>query len=140
MMTVWLYLLVVVSMISTECCNLSNARTASDKVGGTPKIAQELTSLYDEYSSYIASHRSRAFQPSSRLVRVIDDRVVIDAVASGNVDVLKSDLESLGMQQAVAFGRIVSGELPIAAIPAMGSLSSLNFARAASALLQGGPR
>ena len=45
---------------------------------------------------------------------------------------------SLGMQRAVAFGRIVSGELPISAIPAMAGLPSLNFARAAFGLKQGG--
>jgi hypothetical protein len=71
------------------------------------------------------------------LVRVIEDRVVIDAVASGDVDVLKADLVTLGMQQAVAFGRIVSGQLPIAALPSLAALSSLNFARAVSPILQG---
>jgi hypothetical protein len=43
----------------------------------------------------------------------------------------------LGMQQAIAFGRIVSGQLPISAIPAMEGVSSLKFARAASARIQG---
>ena len=128
------YLLLIVSLISTECCNLKSAPIARDKV------APELISVYDEYSAYAASHQAGAFKPSSRLVRIIDDRVVIDAVASGDVNDLKADLESLGMRQAVAFGRMVSGELPIAAIPAMGALPSLNFARAASALLHGGPR
>lgn len=136
-MTAWLYILLMMSLISTECCNLESSQVAQNKASGMPNVAQELTTLYDEYSSYMASHRAGLFQPSSRLVRVIDDRVVIDAVASGDVNVLKSDLESLGMQQAVAFGRIVSGQLPITAIPAMGALPSLNFARAASVLLQG---
>ena len=134
-----LYMLLVVSSISTACCNLRSAQTARDKASVMPKVAQELISVYDEYSTYVASHQTGAFQPSSPLVRVIDDRVVIDAVASGDVHVLKSDLESLGMQ-AVAYGLIVSGELPISAIPAMGALASLNFARAASVLLHGGPR
>jgi hypothetical protein len=47
------------------------------------------------------------------LVRLVDNRVVVDAVASGDVNALKADLESLGMQHAVAFGRIVSGQLPV---------------------------
>ena len=102
------------------------------------KVAPELAALYNEYSSYLASHKAGVFRSKDPLVRVIDDRVVVDAVASGDVNALKSDLVSLGMQQAVAFGRIVSGQLPISAIPAMAALPSLNFARAASALLQGG--
>jgi hypothetical protein len=136
----WLYMLLMVSLISTECCNLNSAQSARDKRSGMPKVTEELSSLYDEYSTYVASYQTGVFQPSSRLMRVIDDRVVIDAVASGDVNVLKSDLESLGMRHAVAVGLIVSGELPITAIPAMGALASLNFARAASVLLQGGPR
>ncbi len=102
------------------------------------KVAPELAALYNEYSSYLASHKAGVFRSNDPLVRVIDDRVVVDAVASGDVNALKSDLMSLGMQQAVAFGRIVSGQLPISAIPAMTALPTLNFARAASALLQGG--
>jgi hypothetical protein len=65
---------------------------------------------------------------------------VIDAVASGDADVLKADLVSMGMQQAVAFGRIVSGQLPISAIPTMAALPSLQFARAAAAAVQGGQK
>ncbi|HEY7555381.1 MAG TPA: hypothetical protein VIH18_11290 [Candidatus Binatia bacterium] len=139
-MTVRLCMLLAALLVTTECCNTGGAQTAKDNAGGMAKVAVELRSVYDEYSTYVASHQGGVFQPTSRLVRVVDDRVVIDAVAAGDVDVLKSDLESLGMRHAVAFGRTVSGELPIAAIRAMGALPSLNFARAASALLQGGPR
>ena len=116
----------------------ASAQTMGDKAERMSKVAPELTSLYDEYSSYLASHSAKPFQPANPLVRVIDSRVVVDAVASGEVNVLKADLVSLGMQRAVAFGRIVSGELPISAIPAMAALPSLNFARAAFGLKQGG--
>jgi hypothetical protein len=101
------------------------------------KIAPELVALYEEYSSHSRSHHTGMFRSRDPLLRIIDDRVVIDAVASGNVDVLKSDLESLGLQRGVAFGRIVSGELPIVAIPAMAELASLNFARSALPLTEG---
>jgi hypothetical protein len=102
------------------------------------KVGPELISLYEQYSSYVKSHNAGAFQPTDRLARVIDDRVVVDAVASDDVNALKADLVSLGMQQAVAFGRVVSGQLPISAIPAMADLPSLNFARAASASMHRG--
>jgi hypothetical protein len=104
------------------------------------KLGAELIALHDEYSSYIASGKRGVFKSSNLLVQLIDDRVIIDAVASADANVLKSDLEALGMQQAVSFGRIVSGQLPIRAIPSMAELSSLNFARAATAVLQGSPR
>jgi hypothetical protein len=104
------------------------------------KVSQELTALYDEYSKYLASRQEARFQSSNSLVQVIEDRVLIDAVASGDPTVLKSDLIALGMQQAVAFGRIVSGQLPISAIPSMAALPSLKSARAAAAVLQNSPR
>jgi hypothetical protein len=134
----WLYLILTVFVVSSASCTPTSAQTTEAKVGGMSKVAPELAALYNEYSSYLASHKAGVFRSNDPLVRVIDDRVVVDAVASGDVNALKSDLMSLGMQQAVAFGRIVSGQLPISAIPAMAGLPSLNFARAASALLQEG--
>ena len=134
----WLFMLFAALLVSSASCTRTSAQTVGDKAERMSKVAQELIALYDEYSSYLASHNARAFQPADPLVRVIDDRVVVDAVASGDVNVLKADLVSLGMQQAVAFGRIVSGQLPISAIPAMAALPSLNFARAASGVTQKG--
>ena len=118
-------------------CTPTSAQTFGDKPGKMSKVSPELISLYDQYSSYVKSHNAGAFQPTDRLVRVVDDRVLIDAVASDDVDALKADLMSLGMQQAVAFGRIVSGQLPISAIPAMAALPSLNFARASASMQRG---
>ena len=134
-----LYLILALFVVSSASCTPTSAQTTEAEVGGMSKVAPELAALYNEYSSYLASHKAGVFRSNDPLVRVIDDRVVVDAVASGDVNTLKSDLMSLGMQQAVAFGRIVSGQLPISAIPAMTALPTLNFARAASALLQGGP-
>ena len=119
-------------------CTPTNAQTAGDKPGKMSKVSPELISVYKQYSSYLKSHNAGVFQPTDRLVRVVDDRVVVDAVASDDVNALKADLESLGMQQAVAFGRIVSGQLPISAIPTVAALPSLNFARAAAASMQRG--
>ena len=118
-------------------CTPTSAQTFGDKPGKMSKVSPELISLYDQYSSYVKSHNAGAFQPTDRLVRVVDARVLIDAVASDDVDALKADLMSLGMQQAVAFGRIVSGQLPISAIPAMAALPSLNFARASASMQRG---
>ena len=107
-------------------------QAAGDRPGSMSKLAPELVALYDEYSSYLASGKRGAFKAANPLVQIIEDRVVIDAVASGDTSVLKSDLLSLGMRKAVSFGRMVSGQLPIARIPTMAALPSLKFARAAS--------
>ena len=124
-------------LISTGSCGMTEAQTGGNKDRAMTKLAPELTALYDEYSRYLASHAGGVFRSDDPTVRMIDDLVVIDAVASADVDVLKSNLVSLGGKDAVAFGRIVSGQLPISAIPAMAALPSLQFARAAAGLTHG---
>ena len=93
------------------------------------KVSPELQVLYQ---AYLASQRSgQPLVVPDPLIRVVEDRVIVDVVASDGVDVLKASLVALGMEQAVAAGRIVSGQLPISKIPAMAALPDLRFARAA---------
>jgi hypothetical protein len=133
----WLSVLLAVTLVWTWGCTVAGAQAAGDKSGRGAKVAPELTALHDEFASYLASDRARPFRPGNPLVRVIEDRVVIDAVASGEASALQADLVALGMRGAAAFGRVVSGELPISSIPAMAELLSLNSARAATGIVHG---
>ena len=93
------------------------------------KVSAELQTLYRAYvESRISGQPLVAPDP---VIRVVEGRVIVDAVASDKVDELKANLVALGMEQVVSAGRIVSGQLPIAQIPAMAALPSLRFARAA---------
>jgi len=47
--------------------------------------------------------------------------VVVDTAAEGDPKALASDLEALGLGDPAVFGRMISGRLPLAAIPASGS-------------------
>ena len=132
----WLYLSLVVFLVPLASCTSRSAQANGDKFRALSKLGPGLAALYNEYSAVLASDKAGDFRSADPFVRVIEDRVLIDAVASDDVNVLKADLVSLGMQEAIAFGRIVSGQLPILAIPAMAALPSLNFARAASTMLQ----
>ena len=136
----WLHRFLVAALIWTASCAQGGVQEAAVKREQMGKVSQELTALYDEYSRYQASRQEVGFHSSNSLVQVIEDRVLIDAVASGDPTALESDLAGLGMRQAVAFGRIVSGQLPISAIPSMAALPSLKSARAAAAVLQNSPR
>src|SRR6266404_498733 len=130
----------IAALIWTVSCGQACIQQAMDKNLRMSKVSSELIALYQEYSNYLGSRQAGGFKPSSPLVQVVDDRVIVDAVSSSDANVLKSDLQVLGMQQAIAFGRNVSGQLPILAVPSLATLSSLNSATAASAFLQGGPR
>ena len=64
--------------------------------------------------------------------------VSIDTAAAGDPEVLAADLEALGLQSGAVFGRMVSGLLPMSAIPVLETLDSLQFARPAYAMAQAG--
>ena len=95
------------------------------------KISPELRALHE---AYLSAQRNRTpLPPRDPLVPVIDDRVIIDASASGDVPALQADLVALGMREAVSAGRIVSGQLPISAIGSLATLPTLQFAWPAAA-------
>jgi len=108
---------------------LLGIRTASGSDDALRKIGPELQALYQAYLASEQSGRPLVL-PNPRM-RVVENRVIVDAVASDDGGDLKGDLVALGMRNAESAGRIVSGQLPIAAIPAMAALPSLRFARAA---------
>jgi hypothetical protein len=129
-----LVLLVVLLVSLTPMPRVGRPEAA---IGGPmTKVAPELQSLYEAYRT--ALETGAPFVSTDPLVPVVDGRVTIDAVASGDVEDLKNDLVALGLDHAASAGRIVSGRLPVAAIAAMAALPSLRFARAAMAINQGG--
>jgi hypothetical protein len=107
---------------TSERAEIGRARTPT-------KVSADLARLYAAH----ASGRGSGHEPVDPSLRVVGDHVLVDAVAAGDVNVLKADLEALGMQDAVAFGRIVSGRFPVRAIGALDGLASLKFARPAAA-------
>jgi hypothetical protein len=102
--------------------------------GALAKLGPELRALYEAYR--VARESGRAVVSPDPAMPVVEDRVLIDAVAAGDVGELKRSLVDLGMREAVTAGRIVSGQLPIVAIPAMAALAQLRFARAARSTTQ----
>lgn len=97
------------------------------------KVGAALSALHEEYLAHERLGDGTVFVPKDPTLRIVEDRVVIDAVASGETNDLRGDLESLGMRRAASFGRVVSGQLPIIAIADLDALESLQFARLAVA-------
>ncbi len=113
------------------------------KDGPLAKVGMDLALLYYEHQSFKASGKEGVFRSSNRLAPVTQnatgvDLVTVDAVAAGDTKSLRAALEALGLQDAADFGRIVSGRLPITAIPAMAALPELHFARTAVAMTRAG--
>lgn len=100
------------------------------------KVNPSLGTLYQEYQAWrssVAPDSRTVFRSKNPLIRLSDGYVVIDAVASGDAEQLRTDLEGLGMKNAAVYGRMVSGRLPITAIKALESLESLKSIRPATA-------
>jgi len=90
------------------------------------RVASNLGAIYNEH---VARAAGLAVPSSDRLARVAGGRVVIDAVADGDVATLEAELKALGMQDVSAYGRVVSGTLPLDSIPALEHVASLRSAR-----------
>jgi hypothetical protein len=127
--------IVIVCGVVIALCILASGRAwaATSKEGLRDKVDHALAEVYEEQEAYLAQGGGATFTPSNPFVRVSEGRVVIDAVASGDVHALQAELEALGMQRAVVFGRIVSGWVPIFAIEDMAALATLLVARPAYA-------
>ncbi len=94
-------------------------------------ITYDLIRLQESFSEHIKAASPKTFEPRSKLLRIVDTRVVIDAVASDDASALLVDLETLGLQKGATYGRMISGQFPIDAIDKLESLSSLRFVRPA---------
>jgi hypothetical protein len=133
--TSWPWSLLIVLLFCGGCMP-SESTPAAAKEQRASKIAPELIALHQEYAAHLAASSQEPFRSRNKLLQIVDGHVIIDAVAAGETSALRGDLTALGMRNAVSFGRMVSGQLPIAAIPQLAKLPSLAFARAAVATTQ----
>lgn len=102
------------------------------------KVNAALTALHEAHATHMARSSGWPFAPADARARVVEERVVIDAVADGDPLVLKAALSALGIQNVAVFGRVVSGELPMSAIPALETAPGLRFARPSYAMRRAG--
>lgn len=104
------------------------------KDGPLAKMGMSLTRLYAEYDAHKASGVKRPFVPTNKHMPARDGYVSIDAVAKQDAARLLTALQALGLKGGAASGPMVSGRLPIEAIPDAAALADLRFARPARAM------
>jgi hypothetical protein len=98
------------------------------------KVGQDLAVLYREYENYLSSVdvlTDLQFRSSNRALKIVQGYVAVDAVAANDPEALRMDLLELNMQNVAAFGAIISGRLPVAALARLDRLTTLKFARPA---------
>jgi hypothetical protein len=117
-------IVIVVAVVGCGGTALAGAKDAQAR-----KVSSMLMALHSDYVASGAQVSGVPFtRPNSRM-RIADNRVSIDAVADEDASVLAADLMALGMRSVAVHGRVVSGQLPVAAIPALERLGSLRFVR-----------
>ena len=102
------------------------------KDSSTAKISQDLMNIYKVYQARqreASGELEKEETQDQPPLQISDGFVAIDVIASKTAEILKTDLEALGLKKSSLFGRVVSGLFPIAEIPKLSSLESLRFAR-----------
>jgi hypothetical protein len=105
---------------------------AADGVKPATRISQDLADLLSPRAAALSVETDEGVIESP--VTPIPDVVTIDAVASGDPAALEAELIALGAQDTAIAGRMVSARIPLAAIPYLEGVVSLQFARAAQAV------
>ena len=116
------------------------AAAGKDAVGAMTKMDPALVSVQEQAGAAARSLQAQEAPAlsSASLAQVVDGKVLIDAVATGQGSELLAELEALGLERGSAFGRMVSGWLPVGALELAAELGTLQAARPAVALSQVG--
>lgn len=124
--------------------NLNQDKGAGDSPSG--KASHLGTSLQELSADYVAAVEAYGeaaalskLASSGSGLTVIDGYVVIDAIADpGMADSLLADLQDLGLEYGAAFGRVVSGLIPLSSLASLDGVEGLTLATASTVSIQAG--
>ncbi len=89
----------------------------------TTKLRPELIKKLHQFET---QSTSRVYLNSKPVKNKSDQFVLVDAIAKGDSEILLNDLVALGLESTAINGRIISGQLPLAALDKLDPLQSLN--------------
>ncbi|MEP7279221.1 MAG: S8 family serine peptidase [Bacteroidota bacterium] len=100
------------------------------------RLSPELQKLYDRTAGARKAQPSgeKIFIPNDALDKLLQlqgDRVVVDITIKGNRAVSLALLQQLGVKVTAMYGRVISGLAPIAALPELATVHTIQFARPA---------
>ncbi len=102
-----------------------------------PKVDPNLKKVYEKAAA--ATQRGgntekpevKGLSASDDLLQIFNGKIVIEAIAKDDSKALLKSLQDLGLEKGAAFGGMVSGLLPIEAIPKLSGIISLKHVRPA---------
>jgi hypothetical protein len=96
-------------------------------------VSRELLDLMIDVAAHIESgHPMSDFSPTDSALHVKEGLVLVDATSKESGEQLLAELDSLGLMNGAAVGRLVSGWLPVRSIEALQNLEYLKSVRAAA--------
>jgi uncharacterized repeat protein (TIGR01451 family) len=100
------------------------------------RLTLGLGTLRAEYQELQDAVARGAAEPSTfatqrTMAKVVDGSVVVDAVAAGDPEVLKAELEALGAEVTAVASRMLSARVPLDQLEALESMTTLHFAQPA---------
>ena len=113
------------------------------KDGPLAKAGFDLLLLYHAHKSESSTVGAATAEGPGTGIAGIDvrqGRVTVDAVANKDVEVLKADLEALGMTRTATAGPMVSGRFPIENVPELARLEALRSVQVARPATQSASR
>ena len=124
--------LAVLSMLLFSSCVVGASQAvASAKPVKSEKVDQVLIELHDQFIRHKETGgESEPFKGTNLQVRILDETVLVDAIASEGTVALENELRRLGATNLSSHGRVVSCYLPIASIDQLAAIESLQFVRA----------
>lgn len=99
--------------------------------GKNKKVSTALRALHEEFVTFQRA-KGNVFKPSNQHLRLQNDLVLIEAVAIDDKDKLQQALSNLGGLHLESVNYLVSGYVPIIAIPLVEALPSLQSMRPSS--------
>ena len=107
----------------------SPSEAPSLKGGPLAKLAPDLQRIHRAFEFHAQSRTAAPFQMRTEAGVLVGETVPIEAAAAdGDGRALLAELEALGLEGGVAFGVLVNGRLPVAALDEMAGLGALRSA------------
>ncbi|MEN8166511.1 MAG: choice-of-anchor D domain-containing protein [Pseudomonadota bacterium] len=123
-----------------QAAAMSRARSMTKSA---TKLTFGLDTLNSEFQAFQKAVRegkavAGTFVSKMTMARIVDQRVVIDAVAADDPQSLKRALEALGAEVKGMAGRMISVHMPLERLPVLENLPMLQFTRLALATTRTG--
>lgn len=99
------------------------------KDGPMSRLGLDLALLYEQHRIHNADQPGTLFSVPHNMIMTSGDWVMVDVVATGDVNLFKAKLVGIGMQVRDVAGSLLEGSIPISALPQLASLGDLRFAR-----------